>query len=183
MDREFDAQRAKLSRPMTKSQFEVVVSQTLASIRCGHTRMRADPQMEEAFRDACTFPLRVVFEGSRLMVLLNQTSNDHTIRPAMELLSINGRSVADLVGQFWAVSYADGDIETARRHDIAQDFAKDYWWLIGQPGVFTIAARDSEFGKTVVAKLAGVSEADCDRIASAFVYPGFRLHAQAKHHT
>jgi hypothetical protein len=60
MDREFDAQRAKLSRPMTKPQFEVVVAQTLASIRCGHTWMHWDPEMEAAMRNGRTFPLRVV---------------------------------------------------------------------------------------------------------------------------
>ena len=160
MDRGFDAQRAKLSGPMTRLQFEVVVAQTLSSIRCGHTRMHWDPEMEAAIRDARTFPLRVVFEGTRLMVLLNQTPDDHMIRPGMELVSINGRPVADLVKQFWAVNYADGDIETAKRHDIAQDFAKDYWWLVEQPENFTVTATDSATGRTVVAKLAGVTEAE-----------------------
>jgi C-terminal processing protease CtpA/Prc len=159
MDREFDAQRAKLSGPMTKPQFEVVVAQTLASIRCGHTRMHWDPEMEAAMANGRTFPLRVVFEGTRLMVLLNQTSDDRIIRPGMELVSINGHSVADLVSQFWSVNYADGDIETAKRHDIAQDFAKDYWWLVEQPENFTVTAIDRASGQTVVAKLAGVTEA------------------------
>lgn len=38
MDRVSDAQRANLSRPMTEGQFEVVVAQTLASIRCCPTQ-------------------------------------------------------------------------------------------------------------------------------------------------
>ena len=159
MDRGFDAQRAKLSGPMTKLQFEVVVAQMLASIRCGHTRMHWDHEMETAIRDGRSFPLRVVFEGNRLMVLLNQTPYDHTICPGMELVSINGHPVANLVKQFWAVNYADGDVETAKRHDIAQDFAKDYWWLIEQPESFTVSASDTASGRTVVAKLAGVTEA------------------------
>lgn len=159
MDHLFDAQRAKLSRPMAATQFEVVVAETLASIRCGHTRMHWDHEMETAIRIGRTFPLRVMFEGKRLMVLINQASNDRTIRPGMELISINGRTVSDLIKQFWPVTYADGDIETAKRHDIAQDFAKDYWWLVGQPEDFTITARDTASGKTVVAKLAGVTEA------------------------
>ena len=71
MDREFDAQRGKLSRPMTREQFGAVVAQTLASIRCGHTRMHWDQEMEAAIRDGRSVPLRVEFEGSRLMVLLN----------------------------------------------------------------------------------------------------------------
>jgi hypothetical protein len=160
MDREFDDQRAKLSRPMTKPQFEVVVAQTIASIRCGHTRMRSDPDVEAAMRNAPTFPLRVVFEETRLMVLLNQTPDDQTIRPGMELVSINGREVADLVRQFWAVNYADADIETARRHDIAQSFPQNYWWLVGQPEFFTVTATEPGSGRKVIAKLKGVTETD-----------------------
>lgn len=159
MDREFDDQRAKLSRPMTKPQFEVVVAQTIASIRCGHTRMRSDPDMEAAMRDNPSFPLRVVFEGTRLMVLLNQTPDDRTIRPGMELISINGHPIKDLVRQFWAVNYADADIETARRHDIAQSFAQNYWWLVGQPEFFSVTATEPESGRRVIAKLRGVTEA------------------------
>jgi hypothetical protein len=159
MDREFDVQRGKLSRPMTKEQFEVVVAQTLVSIRCGHTRMHWDQDMEAAIGDGRSFPLRVEFEGSRLMVVLNQTADDRTIRPGMELVSVNGHAVAELVKQFWAVNYADGDIETAKRHDIAQDFAKDYYWLVGRPEYFTVTAIDPSSGKAVESKLAGVTEA------------------------
>lgn len=159
MDAIFDAQRAKLSRPMAKTQFEVVVAQALSSIRCGHTRMHWDPEMEAAIRNSPSFPLRVAFEGTRLMVLLNQTSDDRNIRPGMELISVNGRVVSDLIHQFWPATYADGDIETAKRHDIAQDFAKDYWWLVGHPADFTIAAKDPESGRIVTAKLPGVTEA------------------------
>ena len=159
MDREFDVQRRKLSRPMTKEQFEVVVAQTLASIRCGHTRMHWDQEIEAAIRTGRSFPLRVQFEESRLMVVLNQTADDRTIRPGMELTSVNGHTVAELVKRFWAVNYADGDIETAKRHDIAQDFAKDYYWLVGRPEYFTVTAIDPSSGKAVESKLAGVTEA------------------------
>jgi hypothetical protein len=93
------------------------------------------------------------------MVLLNQTADDRTIRPGMELVSVNGHRVAELVKQFWAVNYADGDIETAKRHDIAQDFAKDYYWLVGRPEYFTVTAFDPSSGKAVESKLAGVTEA------------------------
>jgi len=160
MDREFDDQRAKLSQPMTKEQFEEVVAQTIASIHCGHTRMYWDPEIEAAIRDGRSLPLRVEFEGSRLMVVLNQTADDRTIRPGMELVSVNGHPVAELVKQFWAVTYADGDIETTKRRGIAWDFAKDYFWLVGRPQYFTVTAIDPSSGKTVQSKLAGVTEAE-----------------------
>jgi len=159
MDRVFDGQRAKLLRPMAKTHFEILVAQTLSSIRCGHTRMHWDPEMEAVMHRGPTLPLRVVFEGERLMVLLNDSADDRTIRPGMELISINGHSVPDLIQQFWPVTYADADIQTAKRHDIAQDFAKDYWWLVEHPENFTIRARDIDSGRAVVATLAGVTEA------------------------
>jgi hypothetical protein len=63
------------------------------------------------------------------------------------------------VKQFWAVTYADGDIETTKRRGIAQDFAKDYFWLVGRPEYFTVTAFDPSSGKAVESKLAGVTEA------------------------
>jgi hypothetical protein len=92
------------------------------------------------------------------MVLLNQTADDRTIRPGMELVSVNGHPVAELVKQFWAVTYADGDIETAKRHDIAKNFAKDYFWLVERPEYFTVRAIDPSSGKAVESKLAGVTD-------------------------
>src|SRR3984893_15269883 len=48
MDRGFDTQRAKLNGPMTKLEFERVVAETLALIRCGHTSMNRNEETETA---------------------------------------------------------------------------------------------------------------------------------------
>ncbi len=48
MDRAFDAQRAKLNRPMTKAEFLVVLAETLAQIRCGHTGLTPDNETQMA---------------------------------------------------------------------------------------------------------------------------------------
>ena len=159
MDRGFGGERAKLSRAIPKWEFEAVVAETLALIRCGHTSMNPDEEFETAAKNARTFPLRVIMEGTRLMVVFNDTPADSTIRPGMEVLGINGRSVGGILSRFWPVLSADGDIETGKRHDIAGRFAKYYWWLVEQPGEFTVKARD-EAGRTIVTKLAGVTEAE-----------------------
>src|SRR5262249_21355639 len=91
MDRAFDAQRAKLSRPMTKPEFYAVAAETLAKIRCGHTGLGPDDEMRTAAENARMFPLRVLIEGRRLVVLFNETPDDRTIRPGMEIIEINGR--------------------------------------------------------------------------------------------
>ena len=153
-------QRAKLSRPMTKTQFEVVVAQTLAS---HPMRAHADALgSRDGGRDsqrphvpAACGVRRDAADGA------SQSDMPTTGRsaPGWNWSRSTARAVADLVKQFWAVNYADGDIETAKRHDIAQDFAKDYWWLVGQPEDFTVTAKDPESGRTVTAKLTGVTEA------------------------
>ena len=158
MDRGFDAQRAKLTGPMPKLDFEVVIAETLALIRCGHTSMNPDDGFKAAVRDARTFPLRVKLDGPKLRVVLNDTPTDATILPGMELLEINGRKAGDIVNRFRQVLPADGDIETGKAHDISGRFHTYYWWLIERSDEFTVKARD-DAGRLVVTKLAGVTDA------------------------
>jgi C-terminal processing protease CtpA/Prc len=158
MDRTFAAERAKLHRPMTRLQFREVVAETLASLRCGHTSMDGDAEMDAAFKSSPAFPLSILIEGQRVMVLLNDTAGDQTIQPGMEIVDINGHKASDLLERFYRVTSADGDIETGKHHDVIGRFSMYYWWLIEQPQVFIITAKDNQ-GKTVVAKLPGVTDA------------------------
>src|SRR5688572_19479440 len=48
LDRAFDAQRTKLSRPMARMKFFEVMAETLALIRCGHTSINPDDEMGKA---------------------------------------------------------------------------------------------------------------------------------------
>jgi hypothetical protein len=162
MDRAFDAQRARLNRPMTKAEFLAVVSETLARIRCGHTRAEPDNETRTALADAPTFPLRILVEGERLVVLSNDTPDDQTIRPGMEITEINGRKAGDILRLLLRAQSADGDIETGKRAIIQRAFAVIYWALIESASEFTVKARD-EAGKTLTAKLAGVTKADREK--------------------
>jgi C-terminal processing protease CtpA/Prc len=159
MDRGFDAQRAKLNRPMTKQEFLVVLAETLARIKCGHTGVSPDSETQAAAANAPMFPLRVLIEGRRLMVLFNDTPDDGTIRPGMEIVEINGRKSSDIIKRILPAVPADGDIETGKRANLQRNFGRHYWLLIEPAGEFTIKARGAA-GKTVTTKLSGVKEAD-----------------------
>lgn len=158
MDRAFDAARAKLNQPIRKIDFEAVVCQTLAAMRCGHTSMNIDGDLRAAASAAPTFPLTVFMQGRRLMVLLNDTPDDRVIRPGMELLEINGRPVAEIISRIERALPADGDIETGKGHDISGRFAFFYWFLIEPAERFSIKAKD-DAGHQVTADLAGVTDA------------------------
>jgi len=159
MDRMFAVERAKLDRPMTRLRFREVVAETLANLRCGHTSMEGDAEMDAAFKSSPAFPLSILIEGNRVMVLLNDTASDSTIQPGMEILDINWHKARDLLEHFYRVTSADGDIQTGKNHDVIGRFSMYYWWLIEQPKVFTITAKDGA-GKTYVAKLPGVTDAE-----------------------
>jgi C-terminal processing protease CtpA/Prc len=163
MDRVFAAQRAKLSRPATRPEFAAIVGETLARIRCGHTGLAPDEEMQKALANTPMFPLRIMVEGKRLVVLFNNTPDDQVIRPGMEVLEINGRKPADILGRILPNMTADGDIETGKRARLQRSFGQNYWLLIEQATDFTVRARDAA-GKIVTAKLVGVTEADRAKI-------------------
>src|SRR5262245_48548818 len=159
MDKAFDAQRAKLSRPVTKLEFLAVMAETLARIKCGHTGLTPDGETREAIAGARLFPLRVLIEGRRLIVFSNDTPDDQTIRPGMEIVEINGRRPSEVFNRILPALPADGDIETRKLVTIQRNFGQNYWLMVEQSGEFTVKAKDAA-GKQTMAKLAGVKDAD-----------------------
>jgi hypothetical protein len=96
--RPLGASRAQLNRSMTSLEFGAILSDALAAIRDGHTRLEYDEATTKALSSARLLPLRVAHEGGRLVVAGNDSSVDRTIRPGMELVSVNGRAASTIVG-------------------------------------------------------------------------------------
>jgi len=159
MDRVFDAERAKLNRPLTKPEFLTVLVETLAQIRCGHTGLTPDEETQKEVAAARMFPLGIMVEGRRLMVRSNDTAGDKTIRPGMEIVEINGRKTADILTRILPKLATDGDIETGKWMRLQASFPRSYWLFFEQANDFTVKIRDAA-GKTVTAKLAGVADSD-----------------------
>ena len=130
----------------------------MALIKCGHTSINPDEATVKMFKTARLFPILVTVENQRLMAKSNETPNDQTIVPGMEILEINGHKVPELLRRFQQVESADGDIETSQWVHIQRGFAMYYWFLIDQSSEFRVKARNAA-GETVEAKLAGVTRA------------------------
>lgn len=159
MDRTFAAERSKLSRPLSKVDFMAVLIETLAQIRCGHTGLTPDEETQKDLAAARMFPLRMMVDGRRLIVMFNDTPADQTIRPGMEIVEINGRKAADILQRILPTMPTDGDIETGKLVRLQRSFGQSYWLFVEQTGDFTVKARDAA-GKTVEAKLAGVTASE-----------------------
>src|SRR5438034_4850304 len=152
MDRTFAAERSKLNRPLSKPEFMAVLVETLAQIRCGHTGLTPDEETQKDFAAARMFPLRMMVERGRLIVLFNDTPDDQTIRPGMEVVEINGHKARDILRRILPTMATDGDIETGKLARLQRSFGQSYRLFIEQTGDFTVKARDAA-GKRVTAKL------------------------------
>jgi hypothetical protein len=93
---------------------------------------------------ARVFPFTIRFVNpDQACVVLNR-SEDTTIRPGYELLSINGESIRSIKERLWLHAWADGHIESARRYRMSGDmFMFLYYMLIGRPEKFTVEALDA----------------------------------------
>jgi len=159
LDRIWAAARAGLNAPMTPLRFAAVVSEAIAAIRDGHTRLEYDDVTTSALAAARVFPLRVAYEGGRLIVTHNDTPADGTIRPGMELVAINGRPGASIVAAIAPKLSGDGFIETGKAWRLARGFAQYYWLFVEQVPTFRVVARGAS-GQTVTSTLDGVTSAE-----------------------
>jgi hypothetical protein len=158
MDRTFATQRAKLDRSLTRTEFLAVTSEIIARIHCGHTKMIPDDETQATMKNARRFPLRILVEDKRLVVLFNDTPDNGTIRPGMEITEVNGHPAAEIIRRIWPTLSGDGDIETGKWRDFGE-LSKYYWLFFEQTDEFTVKAKDAT-GMPVVAKLVGVTDAE-----------------------
>ena len=152
LDKAFAASRTRLDRPMSPLEFGALLSEALAAIRDGHTRLEYDEATTKALSSARLLPLRAVHERGRLVVVGNDSSTDRSIRPGMELVSVNGRAAEAIIGALVSKMPADGFIETGKAWRLARGLATNYWLYVEQTSTFTVTARDGS-GRTVSASL------------------------------
>lgn len=155
LDRTFARQRAQLGRPMSKFELFAVLMKTTAAIRCGHTGIQLDAETLAALPTTPQFPLRIMFDHHKMVVVANET-NDSTIRPGMEVLEINHRTSREIVDAMLPTIPTDGDIEAGKWRRLETSFAWRYWLVVDPAKEFTIVARNSS-GATTTATLAGVT--------------------------
>lgn len=174
MDAEFAKAGAKLTRPMTLLQFRNILEPVLAAIKCGHTEFTKNQgdEISTILESAKQFPLALKFESMRAFVVLNQGLDDRA-KPGMEVLAINGKSVAGILQRILLNLNQDGDIRTHQMHRLGfargffrlgspgrTGFSESYRLYIGNPASFATTLRDPHTQKTVVVELAGVTNAE-----------------------
>jgi len=159
LDRRFAAHRARLNHPMNTLTFAGIVAEAIAELRDGHAHLEWDSLTSAALADARVLPLRVQFEGERLVILFNDAPGDSSLRPGMDVLRINDRTIDELIGILWPKVSGDGFIETGRRVRLARTLPQLLWLFVAQSDSYAVVARD-DGGRSVTTIVPGLRERD-----------------------
>jgi C-terminal processing protease CtpA/Prc len=155
MDARFDAARKKIASVKNHKEFLLLLYELTATTRDGHLRFDIDPNTRAAVEKAKLFPLTLHIETDRVYVLFNDMPAEETIQPGMELLTVNGKKINDLLQLIYPKLPRDGFIETGNQRRLERAFPQFYWLAIGEDSTFTVSLKDAS-GKTINAKLQGV---------------------------
>ena len=174
MNAEFARAEARLARPMTVLQFRNVLASVIAAIKDGHTHFTnyQGDEFSTVLISAKQFPLALTFDSTRAFVVLNDGLDDR-VTPGMELLAINGKSLAEILRRILPNLSQDGDIRTNQLYSLGIDrwffrqgrpgrtgFGEAYRLYIENPASFRTTLRDPRTQRTVVVELAGVTTAE-----------------------
>lgn len=155
MDAAFANAKAKLTGPMTILRFRNVLAPVVAAIKDGHTGFRDDEgdEISAVLASAKQFPLALKFESRRAFVVLNQAPDDR-VKPGMEVLAMNGQSLAAILQRILPNLPQDGDIRTGKMYGLGfssafhrrrspgrTGFSESYRLYVGNPASFIAGAR------------------------------------------
>lgn len=158
LDRQFKAYRDNIQANATVLQFASLVMEATALMNDGHNRLEHDA-IQSAMATTRLLPLQFIIQGTTLVVLYNDTPNDQTIVPGMEVTSINGKSSAEILKQTLSKISGDGYIEIGKVRRLERNVPLHYWIHIDQSAEFDVIAKDAQ-GNVYAAKLSGVIAAD-----------------------
>ena len=100
MDSRFDAVGRQLQQPLTDLEFYRLLAPLIAAIRNSHTSIRPPADALRSIRASDNvFPFVLRYRDGRAYIEAN-LSADTSIRPGTEIVSINGRSMADVTKEF-----------------------------------------------------------------------------------
>ncbi len=133
----FEDQYELLKDDMTELDFYRVLSPILPVLGCGHTNVYISEGYEDYLRQYGEYlPFSVRLIDERLFVLENLSDSD--IPAGSELISINGRSIKDILQILYKNLPSDGYNLTKKQYILNNWFNASYYYFVENPGVFAI---------------------------------------------
>ena len=165
----FDEVASMLKTGITEDAFLRELAPLIAGIRCSHTAIRTSDIFYEALNEQyLLIPLDIFVHGNKAWVIHN-FGGQTQITPGTQVLAINGKSIADILGILYASLPADGNNTTYKKYQISTNFARVYSWYIGYSKSYVVDGLSRE-GLEVRAELPAMADWQLEEAINS-VYP------------
>lgn len=158
IDMMFTQQRKMLETSMGQYAFYGRLARVLAYIGDGHMKLDFDPARLAAQVKPLFFPFQVINDQERTFILTNDTQNDRVIRPGMELLTINGLTVAKIRQKILPCLIGDGYGKSGKAASLQRSFSQNYWLFVDTSSIFNVRTKDAA-GKLYTVTVKGLTNA------------------------
>lgn len=121
--------KSKIDTPITETQTRFYIKLIIAKIGCGHTDVGASKKYTKAIKklNKPVIPLNVFITDSNQVVILNNLTNDSTIKVGDEILSIDNHSINKIINTIYSVYPSDGYNKTHKKQGIRYNWFKYYY--------------------------------------------------------
>lgn len=144
----FDSLNSEIRSERTEIEFFRFISPIIAQIRCGHTSI----SLSHNYRNYMTkqnkyFPLQLKFISNKAYVLKSFSSNE-IIPSGSEIISINQKTISEIIEMIFKMISSDGNIQTAKYRRLDEEFSELYCQCISPTDSFEI--KYIPFGNNIV---------------------------------
>jgi C-terminal processing protease CtpA/Prc len=173
MDRLFDRAVQQMTEPLNEPEFLRLVTRVVAQINDGHTGVRSsEPYQRFLNQQALMLPFNLRFIQNKAYLFRNY-SEVPELAMGGEVVSINGRTMPEILKEMLHYIPSDGHVETSkyRRLESTQYFGELYALLYGVTTSFDIVYLPPEESSPRKFSVEGVRSSSIDRIFQKR-YPG-----------
>jgi hypothetical protein len=163
MRQEMDSLDGLLTGGMRFYDYYKLLASLIADIRCAHTTIFPAPDLAKLFSVCRVFPYGVIYIDNHVYLTLNASTDDVSVKPGFELLSINGRPIDSISPILFRHLWSDGYVATWKRRALVDDFFAFFYYLfVEQTDQFSFTCRNLQ-GEIIKKEVRGIPFTDYDK--------------------
>jgi len=144
LDNYVEDKKASFTSGMTEREFHLEVRKLIAQTKCGHTYAKPSIEWYQYVRkNYFLIPFNVFILGDEVFVKQVE-SEDLSIKPMDQILTINGMAIKDILKQMREIQERDGNSKTFIEYKIESTFRFYFLFLYGMPEEINIKFKSGE---------------------------------------
>ncbi len=133
-----------LDQPLTLLEFYKKIAFLIGEVRCEHTYCKPGPGLDSLIQAFKFLPFQLHLAGKKPIIVVNGTE-DTTIKPGDEIISINGRPVNTIRQELYRYMPSDGFMTASKDHELSSmSFGLNYNLFIEQPNSYDVVVENAE---------------------------------------